>query len=129
MQKMVAVIAAVFGMMTVFAGGNVIFSEAGAQAAGAVIPFVVWFNFLAGFAYVAAAVGIWQGERWGALLSIALVVAYLAVDGLLARHVLTGGEYEPRTLYAMTFRTVGWMFIAAWAYRRFVVPARRHSHR
>ena len=129
MQKMVAVIAAVFGVMTLFAGGNVIFSESGAQAAGVVIPFVVWFNFLAGFAYVAAAAGIWRGDRWGALLAIALVVAYLAVDGLLARHVLTGGAYEPRTLYAMTFRTVGWMFIAAWAYRRFVVSGRGLSRR
>jgi len=48
-----AVAAIVFGVATIGAGGDVLFGD-GAKAAGNVVGFVLWFNFLAGFAYVAA---------------------------------------------------------------------------
>ena len=54
-----ALVALVFGALTVTSGGKVLFgSEATRAAAGAYVPFVLWFNFLAGFAYVAAGVGL-----------------------------------------------------------------------
>jgi hypothetical protein len=33
-------------------------------AAGVAILFVVWFNFVAGFAYVAAGIGLWRHRPW-----------------------------------------------------------------
>ena len=36
------------------------------QAAGHYVPFVLWFNFLAGFAYIVAGVGLWMRRRWAA---------------------------------------------------------------
>jgi hypothetical protein len=54
----------VFGALTIASGGRVLFvSEAARVATGNYVPFVVWFNFLAGFAYVAAGVGLWLGRR------------------------------------------------------------------
>ena len=47
-----AVVAIVFGLATVISGGRALF---GGADMGAVVPFVLWFNFLAGFAYVAGA--------------------------------------------------------------------------
>tara|TARA_R110002110_G_scaffold239506_1_gene455438 strand:- start:59 stop:493 length:435 start_codon:yes stop_codon:yes gene_type:complete len=36
------------------------------RSAGHYGPFVVWFNFLAGFAYVVAGFGLWFRRRWAA---------------------------------------------------------------
>ena len=55
--RFAALVAVLFGAATVASGGNVIFGS-GAAAAGSYVPFVVWFNFLAGFVYVAAGIGL-----------------------------------------------------------------------
>ena len=58
---LISVIAIAFGLLTIRSGGNVLFGGAVAQeAAGNYVPFVLWFNFLAGFAYVMGGVGIWR---------------------------------------------------------------------
>jgi hypothetical protein len=66
--RLAAVIAVLFGVATVASGGNVLFGG-GAQTAGNYVPFIVWFNFLAGFFYVAAGVGLWRRERWATWLA------------------------------------------------------------
>ena len=81
-----------FGLLTLREGGAVLFFDGAArQAAGHYVPFVLWFNFLAGFAYVVAGVGV---------------------------HVLLGGAWDPRTPVAMTLRTLVWAGIASLAWRR-----------
>lgn len=58
-------LAIAFGVATVLEGGHVLFGGAEARAAaGDFVPFVLWFNFAAGFAYVAAGVGALLGRRW-----------------------------------------------------------------
>ena len=48
----VATLAGVFGVATVAKGTQVLFGSAVARVdAGHYVPFVLWFNFLAGFAY------------------------------------------------------------------------------
>ena len=62
---MMAVIAIAFGLVTIKEGGTVLFgNEAARTAAGNYVPFVLWFNFLAGFAYVIAGAGLWLQRRW-----------------------------------------------------------------
>lgn len=51
LTKTAAIVAIVFGALTIISGGRALF---GGVDMGAVVPFVLWFNFLAGFAYVAA---------------------------------------------------------------------------
>ena len=59
-----AIVAVLFGALTIFSGGRALFGGAEARAAvGAAVPFVLWFNFLAGFAYVAAGVGLFLRHR------------------------------------------------------------------
>jgi hypothetical protein len=42
-----------FGLMTIKEGGAVLLgNEAAVAAAGNYVPFVLWFNFLSGFAYI-----------------------------------------------------------------------------
>ena len=49
--KSLAGVAVLFGLLTVLSGGRTLFGgEAGRLAAGAIVPFVLWVNFVAGFA-------------------------------------------------------------------------------
>jgi hypothetical protein len=111
-----AIVAIVFGLMTLQSGGAVLFGPAAAQrAAGEVVPFVLWFNFLSGIAYVAAGVGLWRMARWGFHVSAGLVLAIAVIFVAFGVHVAGGGAYEARTLYALVFRLVVWIAIAAGA--------------
>jgi hypothetical protein len=115
----VALLAAVFGIATIVSGGRVLFgTDAARAAAGHYVPFVLWFNFLAGFAYLGAAVGIATDSRWARPLSLGIAVATALVFGALGAHVLAGGAFEPRTVAAMTLRLGVWTAIAVAMWRR-----------
>lgn len=101
--------ATAFGALTILSGGRALF---GGADMGAVVPFVLWFNFLAGFAYVAAGIGLWIGHRWASRLSLLLFAATVAVFALFGLHVLSGGTYEARTVGAMVMRCAVWGIIA-----------------
>ena len=114
--RLAAIVAVVFGVATVRAGGSVLFGD-GAQAAGNVVGFVLWFNFLAGFAYVVAGAGLWMRRRWSAQLALAIAVATVLVFGAFGIHVAAGGAFEERTVWAMTLRSVVWIMITLLAFR------------
>ena len=118
-----AIVAIVFGLATIQSGGTVLFGPGEAQrAAGEVVPFVLWFNFLSGFAYVAAGAGLWRMRNWGFWLALALAVAIAIVFALFGLHVAGGGGYEARTLYALIFRFAVWGSIAALACYGYACP-------
>ncbi|MCP4183961.1 MAG: hypothetical protein GY761_11695 [Hyphomicrobiales bacterium] len=110
-----SIIAILFGALTVFSGGSVIFLSEAAQAAGNYVPFVVWFNFLAGFAYMISGIGLYKWRQWGVNLSMVIAVLTLLVFAGLGFHILSGGAYEMRTVIAMTFRLSMWTGIAVLA--------------
>ncbi len=106
-------IAVVFGVLTIFSGGQALFGGAAAQGAvGNAVPFVLWFNFLSGFAYVLAGIGIFLRKPWATALAAALALAILAVFAVFGLHVLRGGAHEVRTVVAMTLRAAVWIGIA-----------------
>jgi hypothetical protein len=109
----IAAVAILFGLATVVSGGNALFGgEAAKLAAGNAVGFVLWFNFFAGFAYVAAGAGLAMRKRWGAWLAVGVALATAAVFAAFGLHVLGGGAYEMRTVGAMTLRSVVWIAIA-----------------
>ena len=112
--RIAAGVAVLFGAATVVSGGIVLFGS-GATAAGNYVPFVVWFNFVAGFFYIAAGVGLWRQRRWAAWLSLALAVFTGLAFAALGWHVATGGSFEALTVAAMTLRTLVWTATAALA--------------
>lgn len=109
-----SLVATVFGALTVVSGGRALF---GGVDMGDVVGFVLWFNFCAGFAYVLAGVGLWRSDAWGRILAAAIFAATLLVLLALSVHVLRGGAYEMRTIYAMLLRVSVWAAIAAVAWR------------
>lgn len=112
-----APLALVFGLVTIKAGGSVLFFDGPArQAAGNYVPFVLWFNFLAGFVYLVAASGLWWLRRWAPPLAAVIALATLLVFAFMAIFIFTGGEYELRTVIAMLIRSTVWLGIAGLAY-------------
>lgn len=116
--KAAGAIGLVFGLLTVFSGGMALFGgEAARAAVGNAVPFVLWFNFVVGFAYVLAGLGLLLNRRWGVWLSIAIAVATALVLAAFGLHVAGGGLYEMRTVGAMLLRTGVWALIAAVSWR------------
>ncbi len=109
----IAAIALIFGAMTLFSGGSVLFVDGQARAdAGNYVPFILWFNFIAGFFYMAAGMGIFRWQKWGITLSRIIFVATVIVFIGLAGHIATGGSFEMRTVMAMVLRSFVWLAIA-----------------
>ena len=107
------IIAIVFGMMTMKSGGNVLFIDGPARIeAGNYIGFVVWFNFIAGFFYIITGIGLWIKQPWVKIMSLTIAATTLLVFFAFAIHVLIGGNYEIRTVIAMTLRSVIWILIS-----------------
>ena len=107
-------VAIVFGLMTVASGGSTLL---GGLEMGAVVPFVLWFNTVAGVAYVAAGLGLWRGRRWAFPLSFAIFAATLIVFAGFGLHVAQGGAFEMRTVFAMALRSAVWGVISLVARR------------
>lgn len=116
----VATVAAAFGVLTVISGGSVLFIEEKAQAAGNYVPFVVWFNFFAGFAYVIAGAGIGFCQRWAVWMSANIAILTALILGLLGLHIMNGEEYELRTVLALIFRATVWTSVALFSYRKLI---------
>jgi len=114
-----ALVAIIFGVATIRAGGRVLFGVPDAiAAAGNYVPFVLWFTFLAGFFYVIAGVGFWLGRRWSFVLAAGIAAATVAVFVAFGIYVAGGGAWEPRTMAAMSLRSVVWIVLAFVAARR-----------
>ena len=102
-----------FGVISVFSGGAVLFVGGPVSVhAGNAVPFVVWFNFLAGFAYLAAAVGLLRWRPWITPLATAIAGMTIFVFAAFGIHTLSGEAFEARTVGAMAFRSALWVGLA-----------------
>ncbi|WP_127115921.1 hypothetical protein [Shimia sediminis] len=97
-----------FGGLTLLTGGSTLF--AGLDM-GAVVPFVLWFNFLAGFAYVLAGIGLILARPWAVWLAAGIAVTTALVALGFAVHVLQGKPFEVRTVGALILRCGVWVWI------------------
>ena len=118
--RVISLVAVAFGLLSIKEGGTFLFDgEAAQAAAGDYVPFVLWFNFLAGFAYVIAGTGLWLQHRWAVWLAVVIAAATAFAFAAFGAHVYAGGAYEMRTVIAMSLRTLVWVTIAAIVWRRF----------
>lgn len=112
-QQIAGGVAVAFGLLTLLSGGKALF---GTADMGAVVPFVLWFNFLAGFAYVAGGLLLWLVHRFALPVALAILIATAMVFAAFSLRVASGGAYEMRTVGAMALRTGFWAVMAwtAW---------------
>jgi len=111
--RILSVVGIVFGIMTLFSAGNVLFGPQSArELAGAYVPFVVWFNFVAGSFYIAAGIGTWIGRHWAKNLAFLIAIATGIAGLLFSWQVFSDEAYEIRTVGAMILRTGFWSLFA-----------------
>ncbi len=116
--RILGAVAVLFGLLTLFSGGKALFGGPEARAAvGNAVPFVLWFNFLAGFAYLVAGGGLLAMRFWAWRLAALIAGATLLVFVAFGLHVWLGGAYEMRTVGAMTLRSAVWLLIATIAWQ------------
>lgn len=116
--KWLAIAAIAFGILTVFSGGRALFGGMEARAElGNIVPFVLWFNFLAGFVYVLAGVALLRSKRWAAPMALLLAVSTVLVFLVFAVHIVAGGAFEARTVGALSLRSLFWTAVALVALR------------
>ncbi|MES0883168.1 hypothetical protein [Roseibium sp. SCP14] len=116
--------AIVFGILTILSGGIALFSNQGTRELfGNVVQFVLWFNFLSGFAYVVTGWGLWKKRAWAVQASVLIFALILGVFTYFGLHILNGAAFEARTVAAMTFRAACWLIISLTAIRS--IPKRR----
>ncbi|WP_170327372.1 hypothetical protein [Ruegeria arenilitoris] len=109
----VAIVAALFGILTVFSGGTALFGGSAAKAAfGDAVPLVLWFNFFAGFIYVLGAFTLNKSVFWAQRIAWLIGVCTLLVFVILIAMAVTGTPFEWRTIGAMTLRSAFWLAIA-----------------
>ena len=111
-----------FGVMTIKSGGFALFGGIeGKEFAGKYVPFVLWFNFIAGFFYVISGIGIILRTKWALKISFALAILTSLVFIAFGVHIFLGNAYEMRTVGAMTVRSLFWFLISTyllWKERR-----------
>ncbi|SFJ42143.1 hypothetical protein [Celeribacter neptunius] len=120
-RRVAGLIAIGFGALSLISGGTTLL---GGLDMGRVVPVVLWFNTLAGMAYIAAGLALWRGRRWAFALSLTIFAATLLVFAIFGLHIAQGGAFEMRTVLAMTLRCAIWGMIACLAHQIRVTPPR-----
>ncbi|GIL18259.1 MAG: hypothetical protein BroJett040_20100 [Oligoflexia bacterium] len=111
------IIATLFGLMTIKEGASVLFFDGPSRAAaGNYVPFVLMFNFLAGFFYAIAGLAIIKKKNWAQHLAAFLGISSALTFAFLGFHISNGGLFEMRTVYAMTLRTSFWILTFVFLY-------------
>lgn len=108
-----AIAAIAFGAVTIFSGWQALFGSPEARAAvGNAVPFVLWFNFCAGFVYILAGLGLLRRRPWAVYASIFLASSTALVAAAFGAYVLGGGAFEVRTVGAMAIRLLFWIVVS-----------------
>lgn len=127
--KVAAVIAIIFGALTLKSAGLVLFvSEDFNKAIGNFVPFVVWFNGVAAIFYLITGFGLWKQQRWSVWMALTIVFATWGVYALFGLHVRNGGAYEMQTVAAMALRSGVWTIISILAWFKLKQKKSTASH-
>ena len=107
-----AIAAILFGALTVLTGSRALFGSLELRADfGNAVPFVLWFNFLAGFVYIVSGAGLLLCRRWAVYTSLFVAISTILVFLVFGVHVIGGGAFERRTIGALTIRSLFWVAV------------------
>lgn len=110
--KATAILAVLFGAITLFKAGSILYGAPSArEAVGDYVPFVVQFNFVAGAFYIIAGIGIYLKQGWAGVVSALIAGATILTAAAFALHIFAGGKYEMQTIGALAIRTAFWVTI------------------
>ncbi len=117
-QKFIILALLLFGSITLFMSGSVIFDLFGIrEKQGDFVPFIVWTNFICGLLYLLAGWGLLRRFRWTtSVLVLAVMILIFGLAGLMW-HISQGGAYELKTVKAMVFRILFTLAFAVFSWR------------
>ncbi len=117
--KVLGGIAILFGIVPLISGGNALFVlHEIAKPTANIVPFVLYFNFAAGFAYIVAGAGLILLRPWSPSFAVAIALATTVVFAGLGAWILAGNAYEMRTVVAMSLRAAFWWGVSAFSIMR-----------
>lgn len=127
LPKIIAIILAAFGLLTLFLSSSVIFDLFGIRAKeGNYVLFVVWSNFISSLFYLFAAYGFVTAKKWTTqLLGISIIILITSFTGLII-YASSGGLHETKTIGAMIFRITVTLVFAILAY--FLITKRKYEN-
>ncbi len=108
----ISLVAIGFGFMTIKSGFANLFVPETRAAAGDIVLFVLWINFIMGFVYVIAGVGIFQGKAWAKNLSLVIAGITLLTYAAFGVNIALGGIWKMKTVKVMAVRSLVWVGIA-----------------
>ena len=108
-HAILAIIAVVFGLVTIFAGGRVLFG--GSDPGYVVFRPLLLFNTAMGVAYIAAGGATWRHPRWGTYAAGAIVVLNLVALGMILLVYSRGGAVAIDSVRAIAFRCTVWLML------------------
>jgi hypothetical protein len=112
-----AILLAVFGLLTLFLSASVIFDLFGIRAKeGNYVLFVVWANFISSLIYLFASYGFLKSKKWtAAILGISTLILINTFIGFII-YIYKDGIHETKTIGAMLFRITTTIIFVAFAY-------------
>lgn len=119
LRRLMAVIAIAFGLLTIFAGGRVLFG--GVDPGYVVFRPLLAFNTVMGVVYAIAGVALWRDRHRSVRAAGMIVALNLAALGTIVVLYSSGGGVAVDSLRAMTFRSAVWLalLVGAWLTRSF----------
>lgn len=114
-ELIVALAAALFGVLTVVAGGRVLL---GGDPGYVVYRPLLVFNTVMGVAYVGVALLAWRGHRAAVIGASVVAASNLLVLVILGWLFATGAAVATESLGAMAFRAIAWVVLVAVLARR-----------
>lgn len=122
MRKITATLLALFGLLTLFLSGSILFDFFDIRAKqGNYVSFVVWSNFVCSLFYLLASYGLITSKKWAAHLLIVPIVVLIASFIGFNIHANSNGLHETKTFGALIFRisfTLIFTFLAYAARRK-----------
>lgn len=117
LRRLMAVIAIAFGLLTILAGGRVLFG--GADPGYVVFRPLLAFNTAMGVVYAIVGVALWRDRQWSVRAAGLIAVLNLAALGTIVVLYSSGGGVAVDSLRAMTFRSAVWLalWLGAWLTR------------
>ncbi len=110
MQNILALVAVVFGLVTIVSGSRVLL---GADPGYIVFQPLLLFNTAMGFIYVGAGVAAWRNLARGRTMAGAIFALNLVVLAATAALYSSGDSVAIESVRAMTLRTVVWLALFA----------------
>ena len=127
MQRLLAIVAVLFGLVTIIAGTRVL---GGADPGYVVFRPLLVFNVAMGIVYVLAGVLAWRNANQGKHAAAVIFILNAIVLGSIWYLYVSGSAIAIESLRAMSLRTVVWLLLfigLAWISRREKVPALGHG--